>query len=182
MRLILLMLVVVHVCFSSEIYRVPVFIQNHQLVVDISLNRQDNSMIVSTSTSNLPRDFLPTANYHDFNTSMKAFKSIDSGECYIMQTSETIGMVDQVLDNIIRHNFQQHPIEQCSKADNHLLSDAEVESIAGRRIRDFCSGYKSYTSKRVRREASSLTENQDDHIVIGQHNLFCFLCLRSSSC
>ncbi|XP_063438572.1 uncharacterized protein LOC134719508 [Mytilus trossulus] len=176
------MFVVVNVCFSTEIYRVPVFIQNHRLVVDISLNRQDDAMIVSTITSNIPRDFMPTSNYHDFNTSMKAFKSIDSGECYIMRTSETIGMVDQVLDNIIRHNFQQHPIEQCSKADTHLLSDAEVEAIAGRRIRDFCSGYKSYTSKRIRREVSSLTDNPVGQSIIGQNNLFCLLCWRSRSC
>lgn len=51
-----------------QVYRVPVYVQNHRLVVDISLNRQDNAMIVSTSTSNLPKDFMPTANYHDFNT------------------------------------------------------------------------------------------------------------------
>lgn len=60
-------------------------------------------------------------------------------------------------DTFSRHNFQQHPLKECSKLDNHLLSDDEVEAIAGKRIRDFCSGYKSFTSQSIRRAASSVT-------------------------
>lgn len=54
-----------------------------------------------------------------------------------------------------RNNFQQHPIDECLILDKHRLSNDEVETIAGRRIREFCSGYKSFTSKSIIREVAS---------------------------
>ncbi|XP_071137753.1 uncharacterized protein [Mytilus edulis] len=129
---------------NIQTFNIKADVHGGSIKEDIVVDLQKKLLIVNVgSVALLNSDCPSTINLHDFKKGKLGIKNIDTGECLMIDTRESLNATLELLYKIKRLKLT-HVIDEVKLVDPVPITEQEMLQEGGEYIADFCSGYKLF--------------------------------------
>ncbi|XP_053389239.1 uncharacterized protein LOC128552233 [Mercenaria mercenaria] len=124
---------------ETQTHRLVKIYDEADIAQDIVHDVEENTVAITVSQTPALEKFVPTVNFHDFNTNYVVFKDIERGTCLL-----THPPIPFATPNVYKLKRTDVTLTFKSNVNNKQLDNEEVKEKAGEKISDFCQDYKTF--------------------------------------